>query len=195
MLKREPSRRRSSSGELQDHEKLIQRELPDPEFRAAFEDTVARTSLFRRFILLRRKRGMSQAELARRSKTAQSAISDFEKGTSEPRISTLQRYAREMGCRLEFQLWEGPFMLFNSWIHRSLPYESVVEAVRVDEEIANAYRSSLANAEGERLQMHPDRVAVQQMDLTVCSYDDEGLRTKNDPYLKRVANEMGAANK
>jgi transcriptional regulator with XRE-family HTH domain len=47
---------------------------------------------------------MSQAELAKRMGTTQSAVSDLENGRSAPRIDTLSRWASALGLRAEISI-------------------------------------------------------------------------------------------
>lgn len=49
----------------------------------------------------RLRRGLSQAELAARVGTTQSAIARLESGTADPRLSTLIRYADAVGTELD----------------------------------------------------------------------------------------------
>jgi transcriptional regulator with XRE-family HTH domain len=71
-----------------------------PEFQAAASDTRDRLDFLNDFARLRRRMRISQKEIARRMSTTQSAISELEKGIVEPRISTVQRYARILGYRI-----------------------------------------------------------------------------------------------
>lgn len=51
---------------------------------------------------LRKKAGISQAELARRAQIPQGVLSYIENGrTKHPRIDTMQALARALGCSLE----------------------------------------------------------------------------------------------
>lgn len=45
--------------------------------------------------------GITQADLAKEILTAQSAVSDLEKGDSDPQITTLFRFAEACGCDVE----------------------------------------------------------------------------------------------
>lgn len=69
----------------------------DPEFRAHFEDAHARSALLRELVAARRGSGQTQTAVALRMATTQSTISHLEGGGSDPRLSTLQRYARAVG--------------------------------------------------------------------------------------------------
>jgi transcriptional regulator with XRE-family HTH domain len=53
---------------------------------------------------------ISQATVAKRMGTVQSAVSELEGGGPQPRISTIQRYARAIGCRvvLRYEVVEEP---------------------------------------------------------------------------------------
>lgn len=49
----------------------------------------------------RLQRGLSQSEIAGRLGTTQSAVARLESGKSDPRLSTLERYAEAVGVRLD----------------------------------------------------------------------------------------------
>jgi ribosome-binding protein aMBF1 (putative translation factor) len=93
--------------ERDDLDQFLEEELRDPAFRAAYEDAAARSSLLRALVACRGQRGISQSEVAARMGTTQSAVSDLERGATDPRLSTLQRYARSLGYRLSVQLQSG----------------------------------------------------------------------------------------
>jgi len=90
-----------------DFDTYLEHRLADPEFRAAYEDAKARSDLLRRFVARRKVRSISQAAVAAQMGTTQSAVSDLEAGSTDPRLSTLQRYARAIGCRLDVRFTDG----------------------------------------------------------------------------------------
>lgn len=51
----------------------------------------------------RHRIGLSQADVAGRMGTTQSAVSDLERSGADPRVSTLMRYARALGIPLRFR--------------------------------------------------------------------------------------------
>lgn len=71
---------------------------------AAFDDARRRTVLLRELVNWRNGRGLTQREVAEAMDTTQSAVSELEKGRIDPRLSTLQRYARALGAELDVQL-------------------------------------------------------------------------------------------
>jgi DNA-binding XRE family transcriptional regulator len=83
-----------------DLDALLDEEMRDPAFREAYEDAAARSALLRLLVTERGERQVSQADVAARMGTTQSAVSDLERGATDPRLSTLQRYARAIGCAL-----------------------------------------------------------------------------------------------
>jgi transcriptional regulator with XRE-family HTH domain len=83
-----------------DLDDFIAESLEDPRFRAAFEDAEARTAALRVLVERRQANKLSQTAVAELMATTQSAVSEIEGGVTDPRISTLQRYARAVGCRL-----------------------------------------------------------------------------------------------
>lgn len=72
----------------------------DPEIAAATEDAEAYAELIEALVVLRKRRGLTQQQVAARMETTQSTISDFERVGGDARYSTLQRYARAVGARL-----------------------------------------------------------------------------------------------
>ncbi|QGU00992.1 Antitoxin HigA [Corynebacterium kalinowskii] len=76
----------------------------DPDFQAAFDDAEFRAKLAANFRAMRKSAKLSQTEVAKTMKTTQSAVSDFERGETDPYFSTLQRYARAVGARMRIIL-------------------------------------------------------------------------------------------
>jgi transcriptional regulator with XRE-family HTH domain len=76
----------------------------DPVFRAAYEDAEERHSILDRLVGLRRLRRLSQSAVAARMGVRQPTVSGFETEDSDPRLSTLQRYARAVEARLRLVL-------------------------------------------------------------------------------------------
>jgi transcriptional regulator with XRE-family HTH domain len=72
-----------------------------PGFDAFAEDHGA---LIERLIEERRRRGLSQAEVAARMGTSQPAVARLESGRSDARVSTLERYANALGTTIGFAL-------------------------------------------------------------------------------------------
>ena len=53
---------------------------------------------------MRRDLGLSQAEVAARMGTSQSAVARFESGDLDVRLSTVERYSTALGARLEWRI-------------------------------------------------------------------------------------------
>lgn len=53
-----------------------------------------------KMIQIRKRLGITQAELASRCKSTQQSIARIEKGLVDPRLSTLRRIAHALGCQL-----------------------------------------------------------------------------------------------
>lgn len=69
--------------------------LADPVARQSYEDQLTRDQLFQHMV--RTRGALSQSAVAASMRTTQSAVSDLEHGRVDPRLSTLQRYARAVG--------------------------------------------------------------------------------------------------
>lgn len=82
-------------------------EAEDPGVRDAREDLAAIHELLDQLVELRRELGLSQKDVADSMGVRQPTISQFETESSDPKLSTLQRYARALGCRVETRLRYG----------------------------------------------------------------------------------------
>lgn len=83
-------------GEFDD---FLIRAKSDPARRAQFEDLEELHRVIDTLVHLRRKLSLSQSTVAQRMGVRQPAVSGFETEGSNPRLSTLQRYARAVGAR------------------------------------------------------------------------------------------------
>src|SRR5271154_3375483 len=66
-----------------------------------------RRSVSGQLLTLRRGLGLSQAEVASRMGTSQSAVARFEAGDLDVRLSTVERYSTALGARLEWRIEHG----------------------------------------------------------------------------------------
>ena len=71
-----------------------------PEVKKAYDDLEAEYALIEQLIAYRLKHGMTQAELAKKLGTKQSAISRFESGTENPTLEFLRKIADALGVRI-----------------------------------------------------------------------------------------------
>lgn len=80
----------------------------DPEAFAAGERRVAEREIRRRFLTSlvgwRDAHSVDQTTVAHRMDTSQSAVARLESGLTDPKLSTLQRYASAVGCELRLSL-------------------------------------------------------------------------------------------
>jgi len=74
--------------------------------RAEFEELGEEFALLDEFLKARAKQRLTQAQVAEKSGTTQSAVARMEsgKGKHSPSIATLSKYAEALGCRLEVKL-------------------------------------------------------------------------------------------
>ena len=80
---------------------LKQRLMDNPEFREEYAKADAEFALIEAMIMARREAKLTQAELAEKIGTTQSAIARLEAGRVSPSISTLRRYAEATGHQLQ----------------------------------------------------------------------------------------------
>lgn len=83
---------------------IARRDARDPGYAARFERESAAFRAGLRLQLAREDAGMTQQQVAERMGTRKSAISRMENHAGDMRLSTLQRYAEAVGCRLVLEL-------------------------------------------------------------------------------------------
>jgi predicted transcriptional regulator len=83
---------------------LKKRLMNDPEFQKEYEEADAEFALVEALLRARTKAKMSQADVAKRIGTTQSAIARLEGGKVSPSISTMRRYAEATGSKLQINL-------------------------------------------------------------------------------------------
>lgn len=76
----------------------------EPEFKARVSAAVRRRQYLRGLARLREDRGLRQDELADKIGTSQSAVARLEKGATDPKLSTLERYAAALGLVCDWSL-------------------------------------------------------------------------------------------
>ncbi|ANG99171.1 XRE family transcriptional regulator [Brucella pseudogrignonensis] len=78
--------------------------MNDPQFQREYEKADAEFALIETLVRARTDAKMSQADVAKRIATTQSAIARLEGGKVSPSISTLRRYAEATGPKLQTNL-------------------------------------------------------------------------------------------
>jgi DNA-binding XRE family transcriptional regulator len=88
------------------HKELKARALKRADVKSEYERLDEEFAFLDEFLKARSSAGITQAEVAERIGTTQSAIARLESGRGKPSpsIATLQKYAQALGCRLELRL-------------------------------------------------------------------------------------------
>ena len=79
----------------------------DVDYREAYERLGPEFELVRTLIEARTRAGFTQAELAARMKTTQSAVARMESGRVPPSMRTLEKVAQATGTRLRIRFEQG----------------------------------------------------------------------------------------
>ena len=88
-----------------DHEAFLKKASQRKEFKKAYEDLEEEYRLTREMLAARSKFGLTQEAVAELMGTTKSAVSRLEgAGKHAPSLTTLRKYARAVGCRLEIKL-------------------------------------------------------------------------------------------
>jgi predicted transcriptional regulator len=85
-------------------EEIKARLLANPEVRAEYDALAPEFEIAAELVKARLRAGLSQAELARRMGTSQSAIARLESGQTLPSTKTLLRYAEATGSKFHLRL-------------------------------------------------------------------------------------------
>ena len=88
------------------HKELKARALERADVKAEYDRLHEEFQFLDEFLKARTAAGVTQAEVAERIGTTQSAVARLEsgKGKHSPSLATLQKYAHALGCRLELRL-------------------------------------------------------------------------------------------
>jgi len=88
------------------HKELKVRALKRADVKSEYDQLDKEFSFLDEFLKARSSAGITQAEVAERIGTTQSAIARLESGSGKhsPSLATLQKYAHALGCRLELRL-------------------------------------------------------------------------------------------
>ena len=88
------------------HKELKARALARVDVKAEYDRIGEEFAFLDEFLKVRADAGITQAEVAERVGTTQSAIARLESGRGKhsPSLATLRKYARALGYRLEFRL-------------------------------------------------------------------------------------------
>ena len=88
------------------HEQLRAKALDNAEVKAEFDKLSDEFALLDGFLKARSAQGLTQAQVAQKIGTTQSAVARMESGSGKhsPSLATLSKYAEALGCRLELKL-------------------------------------------------------------------------------------------
>ncbi|HME43940.1 MAG TPA: helix-turn-helix transcriptional regulator [Syntrophorhabdales bacterium] len=88
------------------HKEVRSRALERPDVKAEYDRLDEEFAFLDEFLKARAAAGVSQAEIAERMGTTQSAVARLESGRGKhsPSLATLRKYARALGCRIDLRL-------------------------------------------------------------------------------------------
>ena len=85
-------------------DKLKARLLADPKVKSEYDALAPEFEISAELLKARLRAGLSQAQLAARMETSQSAVARLESGQTLPSTKTLMRYARATGSKVHVRL-------------------------------------------------------------------------------------------
>ena len=92
------------------HKQLRTKALANAEVKAEYEKLADEFSLLDEFLKARAAQSLTQAQVAEKIGTTQSAVARMESGSGKhsPSLATLTKYADALGCKLEVRLVRKP---------------------------------------------------------------------------------------
>ena len=86
---------------MSDYRKYLNKKLKNPEFKKEWDELEPEYNLIRAMIIARKKKHLTQKQLATITGINQADISKIETGNANPALSTLKRIADGMGMLLK----------------------------------------------------------------------------------------------
>jgi ribosome-binding protein aMBF1 (putative translation factor) len=93
-----------SGGERDDLDDFIAEANADPVFVAALDQARQRRAILRELAERRKAAGLSRTVVAGRMGTSEAAVARLEAGATDPRWSSVERFAAAVGVRLDIHL-------------------------------------------------------------------------------------------
>ncbi len=92
------------------HKQMRSKALGSPDVKIEFAKLSDEFSLLDEFLKARAENGLTQAQVAEKIGTTQSAVARMESGSGKhsPSLATLTKYADALGCKLELRLVRRP---------------------------------------------------------------------------------------
>lgn len=81
---------------------LREKAFSNPDLKAEYDALEPEFKIISTLLSMRESAGLTQQEVAQRMGTKESNVSRLEKGTGNPTIKTLMKYAKACGCELDF---------------------------------------------------------------------------------------------
>jgi DNA-binding XRE family transcriptional regulator len=93
---------------MKTHDEMVGEWMQDPAFAREYDGLEQEFALFDELLRARKEAGLTQAEVAQRMATQPSVVAPLEAGGGRqkhsPSLTTLQKYAEAVGCRLEIKM-------------------------------------------------------------------------------------------
>ena len=99
------------ASDLPSHDEVLREELKDPAFRQEWDGTAFARAVAQRVVAYRVEHNLSQAELGKRLRMAQSAVARLEAGDREPSMATLARLARHLSIQFHIDITPTGFQV------------------------------------------------------------------------------------
>lgn len=83
-----------------DFQEILEKELKNPEFKKHYDEYGRQFEIAYQILVLRKKKNISQAQLAKKIGTKQSNVARMEAGQQNFSVDILEKIAEALGCNL-----------------------------------------------------------------------------------------------
>ena len=97
-----------------------------PDVQNAREAAAVYSEIVDALVAQRDQSGLSQKAVAKKMRTSQSTVSEFESASSDARFSTLIRYAQAVQCELLIEISTPSYSRVNEWVRLQQKPENVI---------------------------------------------------------------------
>lgn len=125
---------------------------PDsPSYKLATALAEADDELLEALVQMRKDKGLTQTEVAKRMKRDKAAVSNFERLSADPHLSTVRRYAAAIGASVTHDVRDAETVdwsiALNSHNVRNIELHTIIRRI-IDESMAEAVKAAWFSDEG-----------------------------------------------
>jgi len=137
--------------DLEELERAAGLDPDSPAYKLATALAEADDELLEALVQMRKDKGLTQAEVAKRMKRDRAAVSNFERLSADPHLSTIRRYAAAIGASVTHDVRDAETVdwsaALNSLDARKIELHNIIRRI-IDDSVPQALKSAWFSDEG-----------------------------------------------